>query len=581
MPVRFSLYILANINSNFIRYKIFYVCSSCKRKCYDKISEEERLLIFNKFISFNTKNEQDGYLQGQISVVEIKQRRPRRPVSDTTRPSRGSSYEYNISTCSGKYQVCKLAFANIHGITIDRIRRLCSLLSQGKAPIDKRGLNTPGNAKDGALIQAVKQHIESFPQKISHYASQECHYLDARLNVKIMHSMFRAKHPYLDVKYSFYIKIFKEQFSLRFGRPQVDTCCTCEELEVKIKSKFLNDSAKRVAVAEKMVHLRRANKFYKKIKSVTELVQNESRKNGAICIDYMQNISLPFIPVQETFYLRQLTVSVCCIHNLKDNSAHFIVYHEGVGGKGPNEVSTFLHQYLKENMGDVEHLHVFTDGCGGQNKNHTIVRALSALVSLGMFKTIEQYFPIRGHSFLPCDRDFAVLKRKIRRTDRIYTVKEVAALILSSTAKNIFLVSLPSSYDIIDYKKWWPKFYKKNMLAVESAGRHIPKEQKVSFKISQYCYFRYSHERDGVVVVRDFIDGLIEHSFNLRNANKERLVLPTNKAYPEGQIPINKKKMEDLNKLKSYLPQDKEVQDFYEKIYAWPVTDRDTDETLA
>lgn len=454
---------------------------------------------------------------------------------------------------------------------------MCNLLSQGKVPIDKRGLNKPGNSKDGFLIQAVKQHIESFPKKISHYSSQECQYLDARLNVKIMHSMFKAKHSNLDVKYSFYMKIFKEQYSLRFGRPQVDTCCTCEELEVKIKSKFLNDTAKRVAVSEKIVHLRRANKFYEKMKSITQLVrEDDSGKNGAICIDYMQNISLPNIPVQETFYLRQLTVNVCCIHNLKNNSATFVVYHEGIAGKGPNEVSTFLFNYLKENMKNIENLHIFTDGCGGQNKNHTVVRVLSALVSQGLFKNIEQYFPIRGHSFLPCDRDFAVLKRKIKRSDRIYTVKEVAALILCSTTKNDFTVMLPSSSNIIEYKKWWPVFYKKNMLSIESAGRSIHREHKVSFKISQYNYFHHSHERDGVVVVKEYIGGFVTHSFDLKNSNRDRLILPSTLAYPDGKIPINKKKIEDILKLKTYLPDETEITEFYEEIFQWPTTDRET-----
>ncbi|KAJ8703698.1 hypothetical protein PYW08_016865 [Mythimna loreyi] len=99
----------------------------CKRKCYDKISEEERLLIFNKFISFNTKNEQDGYLQGQISVVEIKRRRPRKPASNTTRPSRGSSYEYSISTCSGHFIIGRpltaLPTSNLAEVKESQIRR--------------------------------------------------------------------------------------------------------------------------------------------------------------------------------------------------------------------------------------------------------------------------------------------------------------------------------------------------------------------------------------------------------------------------------------------------------------------------
>ena len=50
-----------------------------------------------------------------------------------------------------------------------------------------------------------------------------------------MHSMFKKTYPDLDANYKFYLKYFKENFSLRFGRPQVDTCITCEQLSVKIK----------------------------------------------------------------------------------------------------------------------------------------------------------------------------------------------------------------------------------------------------------------------------------------------------------------------------------------------------------
>ncbi|CAF4889387.1 unnamed protein product [Pieris macdunnoughi] len=72
-------------------------------------------------------------------------------------------------------------------------------------------------------------------------------------------------------------------------------------VKVKIKSKCLNDNAKRVATAEKLVHVRRAKKFYDKLSALTKLCQ-EDPKVGGIVIDYMQNLQMPQIPVQETFY---------------------------------------------------------------------------------------------------------------------------------------------------------------------------------------------------------------------------------------------------------------------------------------
>lgn len=46
------------------------------------------------------------------------------------------------------------------------------------------------------------------------------------------------------------------------------------------------------------MHLRRAKKFHEKIKEVTEIVRNDSSgKTGVVCIDYMQNLNLPRVPV--------------------------------------------------------------------------------------------------------------------------------------------------------------------------------------------------------------------------------------------------------------------------------------------
>ena len=51
-------------------------------------------------------------------------------------------------------------------------------------------------------------------------------YLDAGLNIFKMFLMFQMDHSELrgKVKYSFYYRYFKENFSLSFGRPQVDVC---------------------------------------------------------------------------------------------------------------------------------------------------------------------------------------------------------------------------------------------------------------------------------------------------------------------------------------------------------------------
>lgn len=62
-----------------------------------------------------------------------------------------------------------------------------------------------------------------------------------------------------DVKYRFYSKIFKWHFD------QVDTCCMCETLDLKLKSNSLNAVAKNVSLTELLIHQwGKANKLKKK-----------------------------------------------------------------------------------------------------------------------------------------------------------------------------------------------------------------------------------------------------------------------------------------------------------------------------
>lgn len=433
---------------------------------------------------FKTKNEQDIHLQGLIEPCDVTRHRPRGETSG----KREKSFKYFVLNGDSRVDICYSAFLSIYGISDKRVRRLRDLLLLGKSPQDLRGKNTSGNAMPATEILNVKEHIQSFPVKDSHYSGRDYHYLDAKLNLTIMYKLYTEKFPESKISYNYYTKYFRENFSLAFGRPQIDTCCVCEELNIKIKSPSLNNVAKRTAIAEKLVHVRRSKKFYSALRqSATD--SKEKVNVLGLAFDYMQNVQLPQIPVQEIFYLRQLSVSVFGIHNLQNDTAVFMVYHEGQANKGPDEVCTFLLNYITEFVPDeVTELHLFSDNCPGQNKNHTYLRLCRALVDTNRFKTVKNFFPIRGHSFLPCDRDFGVVKRALKKWDRLYTPFQLMELIVSSSKQLKFTVKLIETSDIINFKAWWPMFYKKTVLSVETSGRHVPREKRVSVACFKTCY---------------------------------------------------------------------------------------------
>ncbi|KAJ4449883.1 hypothetical protein ANN_01289 [Periplaneta americana] len=63
-----------------------------------------------------------------------------------------------------------------------------------------------------------------------------------------------------------------------------------------------------------------------------------------------------------------------------------------------------------------------------------------------MFDEIINRFPIRGHSFLPCDMDFGVFKKTIQQCDRVCTCKEYCNII--AHAKRNVSVKIVDIYDV-------------------------------------------------------------------------------------------------------------------------------------
>ena len=48
----------------------------------------------------------------------------------------------------------------------------------------------------------------------------------------------------------------------------------------------------------------------------------------------------------------------------------------------------------------------WSDSCGGQNKNFSVMSFWQCLILSKRFKSVEHKFPEPGHLYLDCDRDF-------------------------------------------------------------------------------------------------------------------------------------------------------------------------------
>lgn len=519
-------------------------------RCFDAFSSERKTQIISRLNECDNKNDQDSYLQCLIQYHAVERHRSRNRTTESTPKPKTYSYEYYVKVSGETVKVCKTAYINLHGVSKKRVERLQKLLIQDKSPKDQRGRSAGSrhNAIPGDICLTIHDFIKSIPVHEVHYSNTKKYYFSSNLNMKILHNMFITKNPQSGVKYDFFVRYIHENFNIGFGQPQVDVCGYCEERKTKLRNPALCDAVKSVAAGELNIHNRRAKKFYHKMQEVQQLCKERDDVAGFV-FDYMSNLPLPHIPVQEIFYYRQLWVYEFCIHNLKSGEAYFYSYHEGLAKKGPNEVCTCLLHCIMENLSsDVKQLYLFADNCPGQNKNHTVLRFLLTMTHL--IPEIHYCFPVRGHSFNACDRDFGVAKRKIKREDRIYTPEEYETLIRSSSQKNNFRVISLETEDILNFKSWWPNHYKRNATSLCSYGS----KTKVKFQMSMYSHFTFHCNSPGIIEARTSIDdhSAVQFSLLKGGCNAD---LPDQKAYSE-PVPINRKKLDDLKKVLHYIPEE-------------------------
>lgn len=130
-------------------------------------------------------------------------------------------------------------------------------------------------------------------------------------------------------------------------------------------------------------------------------------------MDFQKNLCIPNLTTNDVYYRRQ-SFYLFNVHSLSTGNALFYSYPQTEGKKGADEVVSMLHHYIFTKLDKrVKHLQIFCDSCSGQNKNYTVIRFCHYVVTvIQRLDSIKVVFPIRGHSYLECDRDIALINLK-------------------------------------------------------------------------------------------------------------------------------------------------------------------------
>ena len=126
------------------------------------------------------------------------------------------------------------------------------------------------------------------------------------------------------------------------------------------------------------------------------------------------------------------------------------VWNETIAGRGACEIVSCLLQYVSRLRANATKLICYSDSCFGQNKNFTLISFWSSLILKKMFERIDHKFLVRGHTYLPNDRDFSHIE-KCKPSARVYIPEHWEEVISSARKSDPFHVKKMTSDLFFDF----------------------------------------------------------------------------------------------------------------------------------
>ena len=519
---------------SYILQKRVCKCRQNRKGCNSELLVGKHTRLFNKFREL-TYDCQSQFLCQVISLQKPQRRRVQEEIS-----RRHCTVKYTLD----EVQICKAALCYIFSITQRRVQYLINKLKYNADVYDQRGKHTNRPRKVAVSdYEKVCEHIKSFPHQENHYSrnnsSKKC--LAAELNISKMHRLFLKKYPGSKISLRTYHDIFKSKFNLRFGLPRSDTCSYCDKLFIKLSSTDDANERRSVEIESKIHHMR-AEAGYNTLKQDTEIAKI-NLNYIVLCTDLQQVLFCPTLTHSSIFYQRQFSTYNYAVHNMGEGKATMLLWHEAMANRGSTEIASALLLYITENFEPIEpgidrKLVVWSDRCVGQNNNWKMITLLRLLLLEKYFTQVEQKFLTSGHSFLPCDRDFAIIERQ-KKTSSVYEPSQWADVIAKSKVRNPFKV-------IFMHQSFFKDF--------SSAEKGVWRDPNC--KITQSLWIQITSDEINAIRMRkshNIIQPWSSYSLKKRKTAPDVSLSSVEEAYKE-PLPVKKEKLKNLLDMCDYIP---------------------------
>ena len=426
-------------------------CSKCRLKC-NRLKDRQRE-IFDLFYSLDTYEKQKQFVCSHVTEKGTKTFHDDE-LDKACPKKRQVCRQFYVTVDGQRERVCKNFFLSTLAVSNHYLEHALQNSQNGMyvRTAESRGNTRPHNKTPDAAVENVKRHIRSFPVVPSHYTRKDTQreYLASDLNIKKMHELYTEeceKEGTKPVSSRQYRKIFNENFNLSFHVPKKDQCSTCSIYAMKKTGGSVDEKEEELY----QQHLKRKQQAREQKEADKQEALKDPTKH-VVTVDLQAVLQAPCGLVSQLYYKRKLSVYNFTVYSLADGKGTCFIWDETEGMRGSCEIATCLVMYLRSLPRTVKEVTIYSDCCGGQNRNQNLTAALiHAVNTIPNIEVINQKYLETGHTQMECDSMHASISYAKKNTPIFVPSEWDIVLRLARRGKKYTVIPLKHT-SIYDFK---------------------------------------------------------------------------------------------------------------------------------
>lgn len=309
-----------------------------------------------------------------------------------------------------------------------------------------------------------------------------------------------------------------------------------------------DESRKTQLTLEWELHKVQAERTYQQLKEDAAYAKSHE-DTEMLTFDLEKSLPTPVLTTGVVYYKRQLWTYNQGIHDCSKDTACMHMWNESTASRGSHEVGSCVLAHIKEMESNATNLTLYSDACGGQNRNIYLVCLWLHIVASSeySFTKIDHKFMISGHSFLPNDRDFGHIELAGKKTAHIFIPEDWEQVVTQAVRKKPFHVTRMNREDFFCLKPLKAAIVNRKVNTVGGKVERL-KIHWISVSKDKPLQFRYRYSINDLECWKTVN---LQRKTKGRPPDMGRVVLPH---LYDGPRAINSKKVADLLELLHYIP---------------------------